>query len=255
LKRVYLVLLLIVLVGNCSSVIRKKPLSIDRLSLHEIRSRVEQNYGKLKSIQGKAHLTVETPQMGFNAISYIAYQHPDSLNINVKAGFGMGVGSIFVDKDSFTVYSAFENKVYRGDIHRFQPRQFMQFDIDAENLIDLITGIPVIPNDNNSAINVDKNKYVITVQDEQFSKKFWIDPKKYVVTDFHLYQNDELMIAQEFRQFSKEQGVFLPKVIRVSHPQGQERVTLFYTDRKTNKKIKQQEFLIKIPQNSKVINL
>jgi outer membrane lipoprotein-sorting protein len=101
----------------------------------------------------------------------------------------------------------------------------------------------------------DDNKYLITLASDTFVRKYWVDPKKFVVTDFHLYNGDSLFVKQEFRKFSKERGVMLPKIIRINNPGGHQRVTVFYTDRKTNSRLKSKDFYIKIPKQVKVINL
>lgn len=255
-KRSIVIIISIILLFNCAKILRKQPLSTAKITIQEIRSRIEQNHWKLSSIKGRAHLSIETPAMGFTAVSNIVLKAPDSLLINIKAGFGLGIGSIFIDKDRFTVYSSVENRVYYGDINSVDLNQFFQVNIKFNDLFGLISGIPLITETEHSSLSVDNNKYLITIKSEQQIKKYWIDPKKFVITDFHLYNNrGELFIKQEFRQFHKERGVILPKIIRVNHPIGNERVTLMYTDRKTNGNTRQKDFMIKIPDSTQKINL
>ena len=110
-KRLVIIIISGLLLFSCARILHKKPLTIENMTVQDIRSRVEQNYGKLATIKGSAHLSMEMPGMGFTAISNIVLKMPDSLFISIKAGFGMGVGSILVDKDRFIVYSSMENRV------------------------------------------------------------------------------------------------------------------------------------------------
>lgn len=255
-KRLLIPLLTVLLFSNCARILQKKPLSTEDITVQEIRNRVEQNFWKLSSIKGSAHLSVEMPGMGFTALSNIVLKMPDSLFMNVKAGFGMGVGSIFVDKNRFAVYSSMENKVYYGDINSFDLNQFFQVNVKFNELFALISGTPIIDETEHSSLSIDESKYLITIKTDQGIKKYWIDPKKFVVTNIHLYDDkEELIVKHEFQKFYKERGVYLPKIIRVNRPKGNERVTLMYTDRKTNSGIKPKDFSIKIPDNTQIINL
>jgi len=256
LKRVLFFFVAILLLFNCSQILRKKPLTTDRITIQEICNRIDQNFQKLETLKGRAHLSVEMPGMGFTAISHIALKTPDSLAINVKAGFGMGVGSIFVSKDQFMVYSSMENRVYLGNVESFDMSQFFQINVKFQDLIELISGILLIDDLQNTALSIDENKFLITNKTELGTAKYWIDPDKFVVTDFQYYNNeDEVIVKQEFRSFQKEKGVFLPKIIKINRPKTAERITLMYTSRQTNKKLAAEEFLIKMPENTQQINL
>lgn len=255
-KRLFIVIIPVVLLLNCAQILRKRPLSTENITAYDICGRVEKNYLKLSTIKGRAHLSMEMPGMGFTVVSQITLKMPDSLSIKVKAGFGMGVGSIFVDGDRFTIYSAMQNLVYYGDVDSFDLKQFLQVNIKFQDLIGLISGTPLIERTAHSQLSIDKNKYLVTIKTENQIKKYWVAPKRFVVTDFCLYNNKhELIIKQEFRQFHKERGVVLPKIIRINRPQGKERVTLMYTDRKTNGKVKPGDFSLKIPNNTQRIDL
>ena len=256
LKRLFMLLISVLLLVNCSRVLHKKPLSTEDITVREIRRQVKQNYLKLTAIKGRAHLTMEMPGMGVNAVSNIALKMPDLLTIEVKAGFGMGIGSVSVIKDSFTVYSAMENRVYSGNINSFDLSQFFQVKLDFGELIGLISGVPLIEESKHAILSINDNKYLISIKNDQLIKMYWVDPKKNVVSDFHLYDNNKkLIVKQEFRQFHKERGVYLPKIIKVHRPQRKERVTLMYTNRKTNGKIETKDFSLNIPKNTKKINL
>ena len=255
-KRILLLFFIILLFSDCANIFQRKPLSLEDVTVQKIRSRVEENYWKLKSIKGRAHLSIESPEMGFTAFSNISLKLPDLLNVEVKAGLGFGVGSILVRDDQFVVYSSMENVVYYGDIQSFNLNKIGLADIQLDELMGLAAGLPLIPASGKSNLTIDDNKYVITLQSENIQKKYWIDPKKFVVTNFNIYKNDnQLFVQQEFSQFKKERGVYLPKVIKITRPEGRQRVTLFYTDRSTNKKINSDEFTIKIPDNAQKIKL
>lgn len=242
--------------SSCSRITQQKPFSGEQISIMEIRNRVQQNSWKLSSMKGQAHVTIETPQMGFTAVSDIILKQPDSLLVHVKAGFGMGVGTIFFHKNQFIVYSSMENRAYLGDINAFRLRQFFPIHFHVSDIIEVVTGIPVLKTSDSCSLVIDNGKYLVTTENESYKKECWIDPKKYVITDLRLYDTQtELIITQEFRQFQKEKGVYLPKLIRIRNEKVNSRFTLFYTDRKTNSKINTKDFILNIPEKTKRINL
>lgn len=256
LKRIFLVVLPVLLLMNCAQLLRKRPLSTENISVYDVKGRVKQNYLKLFTIKGRAHLSMEMPGMGFTAASNIILKMPDSLSIKVRAGLGLGIGSIFIDGKQFTIYSVMENRVYYGDIESFNLNQFLQINIKFQELFGLISGIPLIEESDHSILSIDGNKYLVTIKTDSLIKKYWVDPRRFVVTDLHLYnKKNELVIKQEFRQFYKEKGVVLPKIIKINRLKGKERVTLMYTNRKTNEKLKPEDFSIKIPDNTHRIDL
>lgn len=255
-KRFLLLFFIILLFTNCANVFQGKPLSLENVTVQKIRSRVEENYWKLKSIKGRAHLSIESPEMGFTAFSNISLKLPDLLNVEVKAGLGFGVGSILVRNNQFVVYSSMENVVYYGDVQSFNLNKIGLADIQLKELMGLAAGLPLIPAIGKSSLDIDDNKYVITLQSDSLLKRYWVDPKKFVVTNFKIYKDDnQIFVQQEFSQFKKERGVYLPKVIKITRPEKRQRVTLFYTDRSTNKNINSDEFTIKIPDNAQKIKL
>ena len=94
--------ILLILISGCATIIHKKPLSTEDITVAEIRHRVEQNYLKLHSLKAKAKVSVESPQMSFVTNSSINLKTPDSLMIKLSAIFGIGVGSVFLIESNFT---------------------------------------------------------------------------------------------------------------------------------------------------------
>ncbi len=196
------------------------------------------------------------PGTGFNAIGLISMQMPDLLKINIKAGFGMGIGSILLNGDSITAFSAIENKAFYGKSKSFNMSQIFQVNVHFIDLLKLVSGIPFFSDLDSAQLSVEDDQYIITIKTEDSMKKYWIDPRHYVVSDFHLYNKDEkLIMKQEFRQYSGKRGVFLPKIIRIYQPQNKQQITLIYEERTTNMKLTSSDFKMNIPETAEKIHL
>jgi len=241
-------LVLLILITNCARVFRKAPLSADQITIAEIRDRVEQNYLKLSSMKARAKLSVESPQMSFMANAAINLKMPDSLMIKLSAGFGIGIGSIFIDQDQFLLYSSLDNNVYVGSSDSADFNHFLPIKLEFEDLIQVFSGIHLIKSHKKELLKIDKNQYLIMGAINNHVLKYWVEPKKFVVTEFQLLDRQGKMLVKfEYDNFIKNSRVWLPKTIRLSQPDRKTRLTIVVTNFNINKRMKEKNFKIKIP--------
>jgi outer membrane lipoprotein-sorting protein len=241
---------------QCSRVNTSLNLSTQNISILEIIARVESNYHKLQTFQGNAQVSIETSQMGLTASGRIAITMPDSLLLEMRAGLGMSLGSVFIEARRFTLYDPSQNKTYTGCIDSVAQRHLLPIDISSVDLLHTAAGTPTIRRTPNDSLTCDKDKYVFITYQRTGSTRFWIDPKKWVITDVVVTNNrGDLTVQQEYRQFSRLKGVYLPKLIRVLDTKSKQRISFFYTDRSVNKKIKKSHFVQRIPESTEWIKL
>ncbi|MBL7095291.1 DUF4292 domain-containing protein [candidate division KSB1 bacterium] len=244
------------LLSGCAGIFRKVPLSTDQTTIAEIRHRVEQNYLKFRSLKAKAVLSVESPQMSFMASSTIHLKKPDSVKIKLTAGFGLRVGSLFLDNNQFQLYNSFENKLYSGCPDSMNFQDFFPVDIKMGDFLQIFSGIQLLKSFEKELLTVDKNKYLVIGSDEYGAMKFWVDPKKFVVTEYQLIDsNNNILIQFEYKKFIKIKGVRLPKTIRIFQPERKIRLTFVFTNSDVNARMKEADFMIKVPENVKKIHL
>lgn len=246
---------LIFFVG-CAGLIQRKPLTLDNITIEKIRYRVAQNNLKFKSMKANAEISVESPRVNFRANSNLVLKKPDSLFLKIKAPFGLGFGSVFVNKDYFLIYNSFENRAYTGDSQKLGRSNLLPINLELEKIIEAFSGIQLIDSNDNDSLAIDRNKYVIIESENDQKKKYWIDPKKFVVTEFQLLNdNHEPIILLEYRQFEKKNKVILPKLIQITQPARKTRLTILYTSRKPNCQLNESDFFIKIPDQAEKIEL
>lgn len=207
-------------------------------------------------MKANADISVESPRINFSARSKIIVKKPDSLMITIKAPFGIGVGSVFVDQNKFLVYNSFENSVYTGDPKKLEITQFLPINLKLENIIQAFSGIHLLDSFDQDSLAIDHNKYLIIGSKDNQTRKFWIDPKKLVVTEFQLLNDeDEPLIKLEYKQFEKKDQVYLPKFIQIYQPKQNTRLTILYTKREPNCKLSEKDFILKIPKQVERIEL
>ncbi len=255
-RLIIIAIISILLISGCASIFRKAPLSADQISIAEIRHRVEQNYLKFHSMKAKARISVESPQMSFMANSTINIKKPDSLKIKLHAGFGLGIGSLFIDKNQFLLYNSFENTVYSGCPDSLNLQNFFPVDINMEDFLQIFSGIQLLKSFEKELLTIDKNQFLVIGSNNNEAMKFWIDPRKFVVTEYQLIENNNNILIQfEYKKFIKIRGIRLPKIIRVFQPDRKTRLTLVFTNSDVNARMKEKDFLIKMPENVDKVNL
>ena len=253
---IIIVIVSVALLSGCASIFRKAPLSADQTSIAEIRHRVEQNYLKFHSLKAKARISVESPQMSFMANSTINLKKPDSVKIKLTAGFGLGIGSVFLDNKQFLLYNSFENTVYSGCPDSINFQDFFPVDIKMEDFLQVFSGIQLLKSFEKEFLTIDKNQFLIIGSLINGAMRFWVDPKKFVVTNYQLIDSDNNVLIQfEYKKFFKKKGVRMPKTIRIFQPKRKTRLTLVFSNSDVNVRMKEKDFNIKMPYNVEMINL
>lgn len=249
-------LVLFVALTGCGRIFQKPTLSLDAITIGEIRHRVEQNYLRFSTAKVRAKISLESPQMSFMANSNINIKKPDSLMINLSAGLGLGIGSIFLDKNQFLLYSSLDNTIYTGNPDSVNLRQFLLVDIKFEDIVQAFSGLHLIKTHEQESLQLNHKQYLLIGKMGDFVLKYWVDPKKFVVTEYELInQSGKTIIKFEYDQFVKTNRVILPKTIRISQPDQRTRMTIVVTSLVVNEELSQNDFLFKIPDNAVKVSL
>jgi len=244
------------LLSGCAGVFRKTPLSTDQTTIAEIRHRVEQNYLKFQSLKASAVLGIESPQMNFTASSTIHLKKPDSVKIKLSAGFGLGIGSLFLDNKQFQLYNSFENTLYSGCPDSIKIKDFFPVEIKMEDFLQVFSGIQLLKSFEKELLTVDKNQFLVIGSFDYGAMKYWIDPKNFVVTQYQVIdRNDNIIIQFEYKRFSKNKSVRLPNTVRIFQPDRKTRLTLVFSNADVNVQLNEKDFKIKVPDNVEKIQL
>ena len=125
---------MIIFIAGCAGLIKRKPLSLENITIAKLRHRIEQNNLKYRTLKADAQISVESPKVNFSAKSNINIKKPDSLLMTIKAPFGIGFGTVFIDQNQFLVYNSFDNTVYTGNPQKLKRTQFLPIDFQLESI-------------------------------------------------------------------------------------------------------------------------
>lgn len=246
-----IIISILLFIVGCAGLIHKKPLTLDNVTIAEIRNRLEQNNLKYHSLRADADISMESPRINFTARSRIIVKKPDSVLITIRGPFGIGFGAFFIDKEQFLAYNSYDNKVYTGNREKLEQAQFLPINLKLEDLIQALSGIQLLDSFDKDSLAIDHKKYLIIGSKDNQIRKYWIDPDKAVVTEFQLWIDiDEPLIKLEYKQFEKKDQFYLPKFIQIYQPKENTRLTILYTKREPNSQLSKKDFRLKIPEQA-----
>lgn len=237
---------------NCAST--SKIPNLSNFTPEDLQLRVARNLHNLHSFEGKARVIIELPGKSYNGFSNIFMKLPDSVYVKMEAILGIDIGGLFLDQRFFAAYAPRDNILYYGEAESLDLRDFLKIEIDTDELFEVFTGLNQIVVNDTSKLIFAGGKFVITTQLEQQSLIYEVDPEKYIVTKSQLIDAEgKTILLKEYRRLRKTKGLVLPQIIKLTRPQARERITVYYTNQKINKKIAAEKFKIKPAKNAKKV--
>ena len=237
---------------NCAST--SKIPNLSNFTPEDLQLRVARNLHNLHSFEGKARVIIELPGKSYNGFSNIFMKLPDSVYVKTEAILGIDIGGLFLDQRFFAAYAPRDNILYYGEAESLDLRDFLEIEIDTDELFEVFTGLNQIVVNDTSKLIFAGGKFVVTTQLEQQSLIYEVDPEKYIVTKSQLVDAEgKTILLKEYRRLRTNKGVVLPQIIKLTRPQARERITVYYTNQKINKKIAAEKFKIKPAKNARKV--
>jgi hypothetical protein len=241
-------------------------------------SRVIENYRRLQSFRGEGPLTVESPEYRLSAPARILVLKPDSIFIKVEAALGVDAGFFFADRRQFATFSPLENLYFYGETSRVRELTLFQMDLTYDEMISGMIGAALPPFDSTFTITRDGELYrfegtrrqrfndnapngltqyaAAEIDSALWRVTYWVNAERGVVTKAEeRLASGELYARQEFKRFRQRRGIWLPQLIQMQRPGAKERLTIFYNRVEVNDTIAASEFVIRVPQNAKRVDL
>ncbi len=215
---------------------------------------------EIDTFEGYARLTVESPSENFQGNAKIFYRQPDSLLVQIQAGFGVSIGNMLVIGDKVQLYNIRDRILYKSEGADVPLDDLIGMSLRVGNLIEAVLGLPRPPDflaNVNDTVKYnpvdDKFKYYLNYRDER--KEYIADPKSQVFEQYTLiYPGNDTTICN-FKQFRRFKNVKMPQHIQITRYHKNERLALYYTRMQVNKKIPKNRFQLKISDNVDIINL
>ncbi len=227
------------------------------MSAQKLLDRLEQNYLKLNTLEGKAQFQAQMEGAGYEAAANVKLIMPDSLFTKFEAMFGFDVGTFSCNRKKFALHIPMQKVLYTGQLDSIDLAKFFQIQVTYDELMEGFTGIPRIQSGEFAPLAIDNNQYLMMSRSATGTHRYWIDATQFVVTQYQFHDlNGTLQITKVFSNFKKYDDILLPKTIQISRPVQKQMFSLFYHDRKVNQPIDRNNFKIRgIPRNTRHIRL
>ena len=250
--RIFSIFIILLIIG-CSS--PRYALDKDKISFSDLLSGIDEAQNKIHSFYGDSRISIETSEFSGNFFADILYNDNDSLLINISGPFGIGVGKMFLGKNRFIFLNQFANQFYSGDTEGFKNSNFLQFPLKIHEISNFFTGKELITNMKILDYDVDGDKFFIHGKNGAFSYNIWIDNITGRIKKIEYLKQDKVVLVKEYDKFFKYDNTYFPKHIKLSRPLEKQVVSVYYNRITLNQKIMPSEFIIKISDTARQIDL
>jgi len=228
---------------SCASTGLRKPVSLEINSLEEWPEAYRHNFGDLHTLQSKARLTIQTPEMSMHMTTQLIYAAPDTLFLQAEGPLGMDVGKIFIGKDRFLIFNQYQNHFFSGSLQDEYYNTFLQTNLTFKQIKYALIGYVPLP----TGLKLVDRKHGIfsaLVNGEKWRLK--VDPQRGVLQSSEIFKNGKITLKQEFENYRFVKGILIPGRVRITLPEQKERLSIFHKNIRINEQINPHLYQIEI---------
>ncbi len=205
----------------------------------------------IQTLSAKGRITIDSPQFSGNMEANIFARGQDSLMVAIKGLFGSSVGKVFIGKERFIFYNQYDNQFLTGPKSDFDSTNFLQFPLSLGELQQV-----VLARDRFNVLKKEKfqkqeDGYFLSAKNGRFNYHIYFDPHTLLIKRIEYLDGDQLIFFKEYRQFTKKNGIFFPRVINFVRPAEKQGVSIIFTDLEINKPIEDQVFKIEVSESAR----
>lgn len=230
--------------------------SIDKnMTISEIKKRVNTNSSRITSVDAEGNIFFETPEESNSAFMTLSIHKPDSLYAKFQGPFGITAGNVLVTRENFVYFNALENIVIKGPSSPLNLGAVLRIRVNFDDLIKGLSASMIFSDetDLNSTLTTIENEYIVTVTEDDITKKYRIDPAGFYITNYTEYTSSPSTPSLEIKysNFIEDNRRYFPKKIEINRPDASQFVSIDFRDYTLNKN--RLTFKIVLPNNAKVI--
>lgn len=247
--------LLLLLWSGCSVWKVKPAIAPDEHRLENVLTIISDNDARLDRLKGRGRMVIELSERSMTLDAHVIIDRPDTFYIRLEALFGLDVGWLFVVKDKYTFYSPMQNTYASGSTDSLRMGPLPDFFIDGHAILRAFAGLALVNNLQNMQIVQEGKDLILSGTTDMGVQKHWIDRGRGVI--IRSEQNDstgQVLVRTSYERFSKLNGVFVPRTIRLQRPSERQGVTMFYEQLHVNEKRSAKDIKIKIPRNARRVS-
>lgn len=227
-------ILIVFLVAGFVSCTSTRKITYDRaLSLKEVLKRVQERNDKIKTIQGKGTITVESSEKSNSGSFSVDLKKPDSLRMELHGPFGIRVGTLMLSREQFLFYNWMENTAVVGKPDGKTLNSLFRLKMQFDQILNAFTGEIQKEDDRDTldGFTVENNLYIIRYHFGKVKKEYRIDGDAFIVTDYRITdENGETVITAHASEIEDFEDIPSPKFLRIIFQKERRSVTVAYDD-------------------------
>jgi hypothetical protein len=226
--------LLIVVFLFVSCAAKRSEISLDThvTSARVLMDSVEARGKRISSMVGRGTLSFESPEAAGSAWFQSSMKKPDSLLVMVQGPFGIELGSFFLSRNKYVVYSSLENKVVTGNPALALPKGVIPITLTVDQILDAFSGVLLFPTgrDEPARYSNDDEYFFLSFPCGADTCNYWVDPRYLLVAKYEVRDPQGRPIVEAEASWFTEQGsLAAAKRIVVTFPRDNRQLTVSYS--------------------------
>ena len=249
-------ILIIVLLGfsACTTTKLVRPNTAE-ISYRELLRQNEIWRESVRSLDGSARLTLDTPEYSGNFSADILMKGSDSLLITLTGPMGIRAGKVFIAGSRFVFYNQVMNQFMTGTRQEFEDTNFMQFPLTLTQLQSVFAAQDRFGILKKEKFETRSDAYYIETVNGTLSYHLWFDKQHLHLKKIEYYDGKQLLYYKEYSRFKEVNGVLFPHLINFVRPEEKQGFSIYFTSLELNKPLEKDRFNIKILDSAKQIDL
>ncbi len=228
---------------------------LSHITYRELLAGNEAWYHSVKTLQGRARITLDSPQYSGNFNADILVSGPDSLLITITGPMGIRVGKVFITANRFVFYNQVMNQFITGTQQDFEDTNFLQFPLEIGQLRSVFAAQDAFEILKEEKFERTKDGFYVEALNGDLNYHLWFEPEYLHIKKIEYYDNRQLLFYKEYDRFEETDGIVFPRSINFVRPEDKQGLAVFFTELSINQPIAPERFLIKISDNAKQIDL
>jgi outer membrane lipoprotein-sorting protein len=213
---------------------------------------VREQQDRLHSLVGRGTVTFDSPEVAGSAAFELALKRPDSLLVTFEGPFGIDLGTLFVSREKYFMYSSMENRVITGVPTAATIRSLIPFDLTLDQVIGAFSGAFPLPSESLKTYTVDEDMFLLSFACGDKRCKYWVDNRYLLVRKYEMRDgNDGLIMDATTASFADDGLTYAPKRIRIRFPAQDRQLSVSYSSMTVNDP--RPSFAYSIPSNARTI--
>lgn len=223
----------------------------------EVMRLVEERNTQVIALEGYGKISIDSPAFSGGGSIAVTLLKPDSLQLEIRAAFGVTVARALVTDRNFQFYDGMKNTVATGETNAQNLQRVLRLSLAFEDILNILTGtfgFGSAPEGITPTALLDGSSYTLTWITDDETQEYVVDLDYLAVQRYTRRDGDGTILEEvAFRDFRKKSGLYLPQVVGITRPGLEESLTLVYDSQTINDL--PLEFTFSYPKSARKIEL